>query len=82
MHNARFRVMAGLAGATLCLFAATAYGQNPTTQTTTGAAGTGAQTAQPTTPAPTTATSGGAAGLRLTAATSSWLIADWSRRGS
>jgi len=53
MHNARFKVMAGLAGATLCLFAATAYGQNPTTQTTTGAAGTGAQTAQPTTPAPT-----------------------------
>jgi hypothetical protein len=56
MHNARFRVMAGLAGATLCLFAATAYGQNPTTQTTTGATGTGGasgQTAQPTTPAPT-----------------------------
>jgi hypothetical protein len=43
MHNARFRLMAGLAGATLCLFAATSYGQNP--NTTTGAAGT---TAQPT----------------------------------
>jgi hypothetical protein len=43
MHNVRFRLMAGLAGATLCLFAATSYGQN--TNTTTGAAGT---TAQPT----------------------------------
>jgi hypothetical protein len=55
MHNARFRTMAGLAGATLCLFAVTAYGQNPTTTTPTGAAGAGvdAQTAQPTTPAPT-----------------------------
>jgi len=54
MHNARFRVMAGLAGATLCLFAATANGQNQTAQPTTGAAGTSvdAQTAQPTTPAP------------------------------
>jgi len=34
MHNARFRVMAGLAGATLCLFAVTAYAQTPTTTTT------------------------------------------------
>jgi len=59
MRNARLRVMAGLAGATLCLFAATSYAQNPTT---TGTAGTdaNAQTAappttgaQPTTPAPT-----------------------------
>jgi hypothetical protein len=33
MHNARFRLMAGLAGATLCLFAATSYGQNTSTQT-------------------------------------------------
>lgn len=49
MHNARFRVMAGLAGATLCLFAVTSYAQTPTT---TGAAGTDAS-AQ-TTPAPTT----------------------------
>ena len=31
MHKARFRVMAGLAGATLCLFAVAANGQNPTT---------------------------------------------------
>ena len=47
MHNARFRVMAGLAGATLCLFAVTSYAQTPTT---TGAAGTpdaSAQTAAP-----------------------------------
>jgi hypothetical protein len=43
MHNVRFRLMAGLAGATLCLFAATTYGQNP--NTTTGTAGT---TTQPT----------------------------------
>ena len=51
MHNARFRVMAGLAGATLCLFAANSYAQTPAT---TGTAGTDA-TAQ-TTPAPTTPT--------------------------
>ncbi len=48
MHNARFRLMAGLAGATLCLFAATSYGQNPT-PTTTGSA----QTPAPTTPTAT-----------------------------
>jgi hypothetical protein len=42
MHNVRFRLLAGLAGATLCLFAATSYGQTP--NTTTGAA----TTAQPT----------------------------------
>lgn len=41
MHNARFRLMAGLAGATLCLFAATSYGQNP--NTTTGTAGAATQ---------------------------------------
>lgn len=41
MHNARFRLMAGLAGATLCLFAATSYGQNP--NPTTGTAGTATQ---------------------------------------
>lgn len=51
MHNARFRVMAGLAGATLCLFAVTAYAQNPTTTTTNPnpQAG-GAVTTPPTTP--------------------------------
>ena len=56
MHKARFRVMAGLAGATLCLFAVAANGQNPTTQTPTGAAGVGAdaQNAAPTTPTATT----------------------------
>jgi hypothetical protein len=41
MHNARFRLMAGLAGATLWLFAAASYGQN--TNTTTGTAGTATQ---------------------------------------
>ena len=41
MHDVRFRLMAGLAGATLCLFAATSYGQNQ--NTTTGTAGTGTQ---------------------------------------
>jgi hypothetical protein len=51
MHNARFRVMAGLAGATLCLFAVTSNAQTPAT---TGTAGTDAS-AQ-TTPAPTTTT--------------------------
>jgi hypothetical protein len=48
MHNARFRVMAGLAGATLCLFAATSYAQTPATTGTD-------VNAQTTTPAPTTA---------------------------
>ncbi len=53
MHNVRFRVMAGLAGATLCLFAATSYAQN-----TDPATGTSAQTgaAAPTTAQPTTPT--------------------------
>ena len=46
MRNARFRLMAGLAGATLCVFAATSYAQTPTT---TGSA----QTPTATTPAPT-----------------------------
>jgi len=49
MLNARFSVMAGLAGATLCLFAVTTNAQTPAT---TGTAGTDAS-AQ-TTPAPTT----------------------------
>lgn len=41
MHNSRFRLMTGLAGATLCLFAVTANGQNTNTPTSapTGAAG-------------------------------------------
>src|SRR6476660_3534235 len=65
MHNARFRLMAGLAGATLCLFAVTAYGQNPTTTATPTTTDPNAQTttAQPvtpdanaSTPAPTTGT--------------------------
>ena len=50
MHNARFRVMASLAGATLCLFAVTAYAQNPPTTTTDpNAQAGGAVTTQPTT---------------------------------
>jgi hypothetical protein len=50
MHNARFRVMAGLAGATLSLFAVTAYAQNPTTTTPApNAQAGGAVTTQPTT---------------------------------
>lgn len=44
MHNSRFRLMTGLAGATLCLFAVTGYGQNP--NTTTGTAGTGSASTQ------------------------------------
>jgi hypothetical protein len=45
MHNVRFRLMAGLAGATLCLFAAAGYGQNPNTTTgTTPPTGTNAGT--------------------------------------
>lgn len=51
MHNRRFRLMAGLAGATLCLFAVTSSAQQPTT--TTGAPDPSAQTTTPATPAPT-----------------------------
>jgi hypothetical protein len=40
MSNARFKLMAGLAGATLCLFAVSSYGQNTNAQTTPPAAGT------------------------------------------
>ena len=50
MHNARFRVMTGLAGATLCLFAVTAYAQNPTTTTTDPNAQAGTVTTPPSTP--------------------------------
>lgn len=59
MHNARFGLMAGLAGATLCLFAATGYAQNPTTDPAAGtatpqAAGTGAAATTPQTTDPAT----------------------------
>ena len=53
MHNVRFKLMAGLAGATLCLFAATSYGQNQNattgtaTQPTGSTAGTTTLGAQP-----------------------------------
>jgi hypothetical protein len=50
MHNARFRLMTALAGATLCVFAATSYGQN--TNATTDAQA-GAATTAPTNAAPT-----------------------------
>lgn len=50
MHNACSRLLSGLAGATLFLFAATSYGQNPNTPTATP--GTGSVSTQ-TTPAPT-----------------------------
>ena len=57
MHDARFRLMAGLAGVTLCLFAVTSYGQTPTTTGSPDAAATqttpGTQPTTPVTPAPT-----------------------------
>ena len=49
MHNGRFRLMAGLAGAALGLFTVTSYAQNPTTTTPDPSA----QTPTPATPAPT-----------------------------
>jgi hypothetical protein len=53
MSNARFRIMAGLAGATLCFFGVSSYAQNTNAQTATPpAAGTGSvdqQQAAPTT---------------------------------
>ena len=52
MSNARFRLMAGLAGATLCLFAVSSYAQNTNAQTTPPAAATGSVDQQQ--PAPTT----------------------------
>lgn len=41
MSNARFKLMAGLAGATLCLFAVNSYGQNTNAQTATPPAAAG-----------------------------------------
>jgi hypothetical protein len=73
MHNARFRLMAGLAGATLCLFAVTTYGQQ--TSPTTGTPATTDATASPqaTTPtdqaAPTTTTTGTATDVTTTTTT-------------
>lgn len=51
MHNGRFRLMAGLAGTAMCLFAVTSYAQNPTT--TTGSPDATVQPTTPATPAPT-----------------------------
>jgi len=73
MHNARARLMAALAGATLCLFAVTSYAQSPTT--TTGAPDASAQApAQPTTPAPTTdpLVTGSATDVVTTTETTTW----------
>jgi hypothetical protein len=61
MRNARFGLMAGLAGATLCLFAVTSYAQNPTTDPNAGTAtpqatGTGTATTPQTTQPATTGT--------------------------
>jgi hypothetical protein len=76
MHNARARLMAGLAGATLCLFAVTSYAQTPTT--TPGSPDASAQApAQPSTPAPTgTATdplvTGTATDVVTTTETTTW----------
>ncbi|HWL38917.1 MAG TPA: hypothetical protein VNO75_01670 [Gemmatimonadaceae bacterium] len=50
MRNARLRLMAGLAGAAMCLFAVTSYGQTPTT--TPGSPDASAQPTTPATPAP------------------------------
>jgi hypothetical protein len=67
MHNARSRLLSGLAGATLFLFAATSYGQTPNTPTATP--GTGTVSTQ-TTPAPTgTATDAAAQPTTTDAAT-------------
>jgi hypothetical protein len=57
MHNARFRLMASLAGATLCLFAVSANSQTPTTTPApTSTAGTTTPDAQGTASTPTTGT--------------------------
>ena len=67
MRNARFRLMATMAGATMCAFVAVANGQTPTTTgstnypTTTGTTGTttnGTTNASPSTPAGTDQTIG------------------------
>ncbi|HYU53838.1 MAG TPA: hypothetical protein VEK37_12885, partial [Gemmatimonadaceae bacterium] len=83
-----FRLMAGLAGATLCLFAVTTYAQNTNTTPGTPAAtdanaspqatGTGT-TGQPTTTdqaAPTTTTTGTATDVTTTTTTTRSFLAD------
>jgi hypothetical protein len=55
MRKKRFRLIAGLAATTLCLFAMSGYAQNTNTPGTTGAAGTGGGAA---TAAPQTTTTG------------------------
>ena len=79
MHNARFRLMTALAGATLCAFAATSYGQN--TNTTTDPQG-AATTAAPTQAAPTpTATDQAGTVTPTTSAQTSTTTTTWSFPG-
>jgi MYXO-CTERM domain-containing protein len=73
MHNPRFRLITALAGATMCLFAATAYGQTPTTTGTAGAGTPGASSdynssaaTQPVVPSTTTAQPGSRTGAATT----------------
>jgi hypothetical protein len=71
MHNRRFRLVAGLAGATLCLFAVTSSAQQPTT--TTGAPDASAQTTTPATPAPAADAAAPVAGTEITTTeTTTW----------
>ena len=79
MRKARFRVMAGLAGAALCLFAITSYAQNTSTQTGTGAATTPTAT-DAATPQATTTTDA-AASTRSTATDVTTTSTTWSFPG-
>jgi hypothetical protein len=58
MSNARFKLMTGLAGVTLCLFAVSSYAQNTSAQTTPPPAGVDQQQAAPTTQGTEPATTG------------------------
>ena len=68
MHNRRFRLVAGLAGATLCLFAVTSSAQQPTTTTPEPTAQT-----TPATPAPTADAAAPTTGTEITTTeTTTW----------
>jgi len=69
MHNARFRLMAGLAGATLCVFAVTTSGQATNTSPGTPAATDANASPQATTGQPTTTTTGTATDVTTTTTT-------------
>lgn len=79
MHNARFRLMTALAGATLCVFAATSYGQN--TNTTTGAQTGAATTPTATDAAPTPTATDQSTVTRTTATDVSTTSTTWSFPG-